>query len=68
MSYSFNISLQFLELLSQLEILQGSDQRSEYLEQAERVRRVVLSVRGKVARSKHSQWWLGLKVGLIIVN
>ena len=44
------------------ETVVGTNQTEEYLEQANRVRRAVVSVRGKVARSKHSQWWLGLKV------
>ena len=52
-----------------LEVEEGTNQTSEYLEQADRVRKAVISVRGKVARSKHSQWWLGLKVsGEIIQN
>ena len=35
---------------------------TEYLEMAESVRRSVIKVRGKVARSKHTQWWLNQKV------
>ena len=35
---------------------------TEYLETAETVRRSVIKVRGKVARSKHTQWWLNQKV------
>ena len=34
----------------------------EYLDQAEVVRRSVIKVRGKMARSKHTQWWLNQKV------
>ena len=48
------------------ETVAGTNQTEEYLEQAERVRRAVISVRGKVARSKHSQWWLGLKVCIVL--
>ena len=39
----------------------GTNETQEYLEQAESVRRAVIKVRGKVARTKHTQWWLGLK-------
>ena len=36
---------------------------AEWKEQAEKVRRSVIKVRGNVARSKHTQWWLNQKVG-----
>ena len=44
------------------EMAGGTNETQEYLEQAESVRRAVIKVRGKVARTKHTQWWLGLKV------
>ena len=31
------------------------------------VRKSVMKVRSNVARSKHSQWWLGMKVNLALV-
>jgi len=34
---------------------------TEYLEKAEKVRRSVIKVRGNMARSKHTQWWLTQK-------
>jgi len=34
---------------------------TEYLEKAEKVRRSVIKVRGNMARSKHTQWWLNQK-------
>ena len=46
------------------EMAGGTNETQEYLEQAESVRRAVIKVRGKVARTKHTQWWLGLKVTL----
>ena len=36
---------------------------AEWKEQAEKVRRSVIKVRGHIARSKHTQWWLNQKVG-----
>ena len=35
---------------------------ADWKEQAEKVRRSVIKVRGNVARSKHTQWWLNQKV------
>ena len=35
---------------------------AEWKEQAEKVRRSVIKVRGNIARSKHTQWWLNQKV------
>ena len=40
----------------------------EYLEQAEKVRRSVIKVRGNMARSKHTQWWLNQKVKCVPKN
>ena len=37
---------------------------TEYLEKAEKVRRSVIKVRGNMARSKHTQWWLTQKVNI----
>ena len=51
------------------EMAAGTNETQEYLEQAESVRRAVIKVRGKVARTKHTQWWLGLKVTInMLIN